>query len=778
MRLTRTLAAFGGELWPYGVDANRTTLGAFTRWAFEQGVTGRLVDVDELFSAAGPLELPNLTEEVSVMPEEFPGRDDARAKASGAARYVGDVSLPGMLYVAVVRSLVPHARIAGIDTKLAEAADGVAGVFTAADVNQAPYGRSVRDIPILAHGKVRFAGERIAAVVAESRQAAEAAAALVDVTYEDLPAVLSAEEAITPGAPAVHEQPWSYPRAAVLPGDEQNLQSRVVHGSPVAVEAALAASDHVIDGTYTTPSGHQGYLEPQACVAAVDGGRLRIWATNKSPYRLRSQLAECLGLDPASIEIQPGPLGGDFGGKGSPMDIPLCAELARLTGRPVKLVLRYTEDLTATNPRHPARIRVRAGCDRDGRLTAVEVQALFNGGAYGGFKPLATVSLHGVEQCTLAYHVPALYLETVIAYTNTVPRGHMRSPGSPQSAFALESAFDELADLVGLDRAEFRRRNLVRAGEPSVTGKVWAEARGVPTLDAAVEQARLSQAQAPAGWWRGTGVAVYAREAPGMAATSVRLIPVPGGRIRAEVPVPETGTGSHTVIRNLLAAGLGVGAADVDVVHVGTGDLPGDPGVGGSRVTVGMSEALDRAARAWRDRGDPGEPVEIRSGPDGGAGSPPAVSSYCAQVAQVAVDPVTGQVKVLEILSAVDVGRIVHPAGHQMQIDGGTVMGYGFACLEDLAEDDGQVTAANLGEFRLPVMADIPALRTVLVEGGQGVTSANVKPVGELTNVPVAAAVANAVADATGCRIRDLPVTAEKVYWALRDRAEAERRQK
>jgi CO/xanthine dehydrogenase Mo-binding subunit len=676
-----------------------------------------------------------------------------------------------MLHVAVVRSLVPHARVVDIDTKQAEAAAGVAGVFTATDVSPALYGRSVRDVPILAGGKVRFTGERIAAVVAESRQAAEAAAALVDVTYDGLPAVLSAEDAMLPDAPAVHDEPWNYPRAAVRDSDGRNVQSRVQHGSPETAEQALAASEHVIDRTYSTPSVHQGYLEPQACVAALDGDRLRVWATNKSPYRLRAQLAECLELDPASIEIQPGPLGGDFGGKGSPMDIPLCAELARLTRRPVKLVLRFTEDLTATNPRHPARIRVRAGCDRDGRLTGVAVRALLNGGAYGGFKPLATVSLHGVDDCTLAYHVPALSTETVIAYTNTVPRGHMRSPGSPQAAFALESALDELAAQAGLASAEFRRRNLVRPGAPSASGRVWAEARGVPTLDAAVEHARQSQSQVqvPPGWRHGTGLAMYAREAPGMAATSVRLIAVPGGRIRAEVPIPETGTGSHTVVRNLLASGLGVSPDDVEVTHVGTRELPGDPGVGGSRVTVGMAEALDRAVQAWRERPGGDEPVEVRSGPDVPGGSPPPpVSSYCAQVAQVAVDPATGQVKVLEILSAVDVGRIVHPAGHQMQIDGGTVMGYGYACLEDLAEDDGQITAATLGEFRLPVMADIPPLRTVLLEGAQGVTSANVKPVGELTNVPVAAAIANAVADAVGCRIRDLPVTAEKVYWALR----------
>ena len=242
------------------------------------------------------------------------------------------------------------------------------------------------------------------------------------------------------------------------------------------------------------------------------------------------------------------------------------------------------------------------------------------------------------------------------------------------------------------------------------------------------------------------------------------------------MPIPETGTGSHTVVRNRLAAELGISPEDVEVAHVATGELPGDPGVGASRVTVGMSEALGRAAQAWRDRiGD--EPVVVQVGPGdlGTEGPAPApVASYCAQVVQVAVDPATGQVKVLEILTAVDVGQIIHPLGHQMQIDGGAIMGYGFACLEDLAEDTGQITAANLGEFKLASMHDAPMLRTVLLEGGQGVTSANVKPVGELTNVPVAAAVANAVADATGCRIRDLPVTAEKVFWALRGPAEAD----
>src|ERR1700733_10794968 len=591
------------------------------------------------------------------MPSNPLGRDDAWAKASGAVRYVGDRTRPGMLHAAVVRSLVPRARILGVDTKVAESAPGVIGVFTAADVIRATYGRAVRDVPILAKDAVRFTGEPIAAVVAETREAAEAAAAVVDVSYDELPAVFTGEEATAPGAPPVHDEPWSYPGAAISADDGHNLQSRVGHGSAAAAESALAASAHVIDRVYLSRSRHQGYLEPQCCIAAFEDGRLRIWATTKSPYRLRAQLAECLGLDPASVHIEPGPVGGDFGGKGSPMGIPLWAELARLTGRPVRLVLRFTEDLTATSPRHPARIRVRAGCDRDGRLTAVSVQALLNGGAYAGFKPRADASLHGIDECTMSYHVPVVHTGAEIAYTNTVPRGHMRSPGAPQAAFAIESALDELAGLAGLAPAEIRRRNLVRPGAPSVTGREWAEYRGGQVLDAAMAHAGPGPAEAPAGWLRGTGLALYAREAPGPSATSVRLIPRPGGRVLAEVPIPETGTGSHTVVRNLLAAALGITESDVQVAHVGTGELARDPGVGSSRVTVGMAEALDRAALAWRGRASPDDTVTVESGPPTPA--PATVSSYCAQVAQVAVDPATGQVRVLEILTAVDVGRIV-----------------------------------------------------------------------------------------------------------------------
>ncbi|MCL2393403.1 MAG: xanthine dehydrogenase family protein molybdopterin-binding subunit [Acidimicrobiaceae bacterium] len=672
-------------------------------------------------------------------------------------RYVNDVSLPGMTYVAVARSSVPHARIRSIDTSVAASQPGVIGVFTAKDLQVSTYGRSVRDVSVLADDKVRYVGERVAAVVAESRVAAEAAAELVEVTYDELPAVFTAEEAIAPGAPTVHDAPWAYPRAFITEEQGQNRQSVVEEGSLEAVEEALQKSAFVVDETYTTSAIHQGYLEPQACVADVEpSGKVRLWLTNKSPYILRSQIADCLGIEADSIEVQPIALGGDFGGKGSPEEAPLCVALARLVGRPTKMVLRYTEDLLSTDARHPARIYVRIGCDTDGNITAWSQDALLDGGAYGGFKPAPTVSIHGALEPG-GYRIPAFYSRSVIAYTNTVPKGHMRAPGAPQATFATESAMDELALKVGLEPADLRYRNLLRTGEADVNGREWIEFRGQETLDAALAALRIRE-DAPAGWASGVGISVYSRTTPTSTSSSMRLVPMPDGRLSCEIGVIETGTGSHTVARELLAKGLAMLPEDIDVVQVSTDELPTDPGAGGSRVTASLAMVADQAIKAWRARLED-EPVLVVVDEKGG----PPVGSYGVQIAQVAVDPETGQVKVLEILSTVDVAEIINEKSHQMQIDGGAAMGFGYACLEDLDESDGQVWSANLGDFKLPSSRDVPDFKTVLVRGGRGVGTANVKNIGETTTPPTAAAIANAVADAVGARIRDLPIRAERV---------------
>lgn len=595
------------------------------------------------------------------------------------------------------------------------------GVIAAVSATALPYrlyGRRVRDVPVLARGEVRFTGERVAAVVAETREQAERAAARIRIDYEELPAVLDPEAAT-------------------------EFQGGFEQGDEAAVLDAFAAAPYQLDEVYTTPSGHQGYIEPQACVAAAGGERIEVWMANKSPYRLREQLAACFEVAPETIVIHPVAIGGDFGGKGSPMDAPLAIELSRLTGRPVKLVQRYWEDLQAANPRHPARIRIRLGSDGEGRLAAMHLDALLDGGAYAGFKPRPGVTLHGLEEPGGAYRVPKAFVRQRIAYTNSVPRGHMRAPGSPQATFALESALDELAAKLGLEPAELRRRNLVRGGEANAWGVTWEEARGGDTLAAAL--AALQPRPVPEGWLWGSGIAVYER---GTVAgrTSLRLEPRPEGRLHAEVAMPEPGPGGQTVARRALARALNLDVTKIDVEQVATDRLPGDDGVGASRVTGTLSFLAAKAAEAWR-----GEPVTVVSDPD----DVPEVTSFCVQAAQVAVDPESGQVKVLEVLSAVDVAEVINPAAHRMQIEGGAAMGFGFACLEDLG-----------GEFRIPTADDVPAWVTVLVPGGKGVGALNVKSVGEVSNSPTAAAIANAVAAACGARIRDLPISAEKVFRA------------
>ena len=698
-------------------------------------------------------------------------RMDAESKASGSTKYVADIELPEMVYAAVTRSGYPHARIQSINTSAADEMPGVIGTFRASDLAVRPYGRAVRDIPALAESKVRYVGEPVVAVVASSRLEAERAAELVEIEYGMLPSATTPEDAVASGAPLVHEAASAYVGAVITPQQGGNLQSVVTVGSRAEVDAALASSAYVVDHVYQTQAVHHGYLEPHACIASWHNARLHIWLASKAPHPLKAQISASLNLDPSEVVIEPITLGGDFGGKGSPMEAPLCAELSRLTGRPVKMVLRYTDDLIATESRHPSRIRVRMGADADGQLTAVAYDVLLDGGAYGGYKPSPHVAIHSVTEPG-CYLIPVFFAECRTAYTHTVPKGHMRAPGGPQMVFATESAFDELALEAGIDPIEMRRRNILKTGDvdaqaaardPLELGpRQWQEYRSIETLDAAVAAMRDHTHEVPEGWLFGRGIAAYGRGTFSYGTTTIRLAPLPGERLRVEVPYVETGTGSHNMVRELVARALDYSPDEVEVVQVTTDDLSFDAGAGGSRITSVASYAVDAAVKAWRGRlGDEAVQVTIDE-----TAAPP-VGSFIVQVAEVAVDPATGQLKVLELISAVDVANVVNEKAHQMQIDGGVVMGYGFACLEDLDEADGQVWAANLGEYKLPTARDVPSLRTVLVPGGRGHGTANVKAIAESLTPPVAAAIANAVADATGRRLRRLPITSEAIFAAL-----------
>ncbi len=718
------------------------------------------------------------------------GRADGWTKVQARAVYAADVRLPGMLYGAVVRSPHPHARILRVRSEAARAVPGVWAILTGADVRYGTYGRRVRDMPVLAREVVRFAGERVAAVAAESLPAARQAAALVEVDYEPLPAVLNPQEALQPGAPRVHEVAWQYPGAVVGPDDPSNLQSRGVWQHGEDVEEALARCAYVFDETYEIPPAHQGYLEPHACVAwAKPEGVVEVWASNKSPHRLRAQLAACLGVPAERIRVMPVYVGGDFGGKGSPMDVPVAVALSEATGRPVKLVVEYEEDVTAANPRHGSTVRVRLGVDGGGRMRALDVRAWVNGGAYAAFKPVEHVNLNGFAEAGNTYRIPAVRIESLIAYTHTVPRGHMRSPGSLEANFAVESTVDVAARALGLDPLEFRLRNVLRAGDRGTLGEPWVEMRGEEVLRALAgaleegEGAAGTRREEEAGWARGVGVALYCRAAHA-GETEVALQPRPDGSVVAWVPFPDQGGGQHTVVRNVVCKELGLLPAAVEVQQVDTDELAADSGVGGSRVTLTASAAASRACQQLRRRLEeeglrglgvqeavaelarrrPAERVRGRLSVE----EELWLNSVCAQAARVRVDRETGQVRVEELVTVLDVAEILHPPSHRAQVEGGVVMGLGSALLEEVVVEGGRVVSSNLHEYRLPSVADVPTLRLVLVPGGKGWGPYGVKPVGEMTNVAVAAAVANAVADAVGIRVRRLPISAEEVYRLLR----------
>ncbi len=734
-------------------------------------------------------------------------RVDGELKVSGQMLYSDDLALAGLLHVAVLRSPHAHARIRAIDTAAAARVPGVRLVLTGGDLPPRRFGRAVRDVPILAADKVRFAGEMVAAVAADSRDSAEEAIALLDVSYEPLPAVFDPVEALQPGAPAVHDAPASYAGAARGPDEPPNLVGRAA-AAQGDVEAALASADRVFERTFRTQAHHQGYLEPHSCtVLAAADGQVHVWSCNKSPYKLREQLSAAFDLPQEQITLHSPAIGGDFGGKGSPMDVPLCLELSRRTGRPVRMTMRYSEELQAAGPRHASVTRVRVGVSRDGRLQALDVHAVFNAGAYAGFRPSANFT----ARAATSYRLPAVRVVAERVYTNQVPGGNARAPGAPQLTFAVESMLDHVARELGIDPATFRRNNLLRDGEANPFGERWLEVRALETLDAAERAYRPAFPHAAPPTVRfGRGIAVYDRPTHPAQRTSLRLRLQPDGTVEAQVPQMETGTGSHTILRRVIAEGIGLARTAVVIRYVGTAHLPYDSGVGGSRVTISASEAAHAGALAFRARllaaaarylgadaaemtlgadgaarhgpsgrtvslatlAAAGEPIEVvgEVDPDAHGGHHEAVTSYCVQIAQVGVDVETGQVFLYHLLTAHDVADVLDPVTHQSQIEGGAVMGIGYALHEDLGVQDGQVAAAHLGDYKLPSIADLAPLEVVLVPGGKGMGARNVKGIGELPNVPTAAAIANAVADAVGARVDSLPITAEKVLQALRAR--------
>jgi CO/xanthine dehydrogenase Mo-binding subunit len=710
-------------------------------------------------------------------------RVEGREKVSGQAQYAADYALPGMLWAAFVTSPTPHARVVSVDATAARAMKGVHAVLTGRDLGERYFGRRLFDWPVLAWDRVRFIGDYVAAVAAESREIAEAAAAAIEVEYEELPAILDQDEALVEGAPILHPEPEKYvfmgpPKRAPIP--HVNVQGYEAAGKG-DIEAGFAQADRIVEGTYSTPRMFPGYIEPRATLVWIDGEEIvHVISTTKSPFILRRQLSISSGVPVEKIIVEACWIGGDFGAKGHSVEEFHCYYLAKATGRPVKHVRSYSDDIQGTCIRHASRTTVKAGVKRDGTITAMQIKIVFDGGAYAAGKIVPNILPGRIPKTP--YNVPNAKIERMAVYTNTVPGGFLRAPGDVQILFALESHLDVIARELQLDPLEVRLRNAMRQGDTDMDGHPHQDANGVALLEALTEHADWRRKREPG---RGHGIAFIARHIGG-GKTGVKLDLRPGGIVEVATGNPDVGMGVLTIAQRVVAQALDIDPSFVRARRGNTAEVPVDPGVGGSRSTHIVGDAaLDGALQLRRlveAHGFPQTGWEeataalLRAGPVSLTGTydaeesehEPEWTGVSLNYVDLSVDAQTGAISVHDVLAITDAGTVINPVGYRGQVNGGFIFGVGHALTEDLRVDGGKIVNLNLGDYKLPTQMDTPPFRYVAIKAQTGPGPFGAKSIGELTTSGVAPAFANAVADACGARITDLPITAERIYEELR----------
>ena len=741
-------------------------------------------------------------------------RFDAPGKVSGTAVYAADFALPGMLQGKIFRSTVPHARLVRVDVTRARAVPGVRAVITAADIPDVRYGGALKDETVFATDKVRYIGQPVAAVAASTVEAAEAALAAIDVVYEPLPAVLDLEAALAPGAPLVHEAWESYAAMPILQR-ERNVcnRARIIVGD---VERGFEEADRVFEHRFRTAVVHQGYTEPRAAVASWDSsGQVTVWSNTQLPFEVQNTLAEILQLPPSKIRVVVAGVGGGFGGKLRVGVEHFAALLARKSGRPVKLLTTSEEELTAAYPRQGTIVELRTGVTKDGRILAKAGRIWFDTGAFAGSGPgvasVATLVLAG------PYKIPNLHLEGFAVYTNKTNCGSYRAPSGPQSNFAVESQMDIMADALGLDPLEFRLKNIVHEGDEGPTGQV---------LQSVSVEECLVKAAAAIGWkdrrpepGRGKGLACgWWTTTGGSSGVYVKINP--DGTVALNTGAAEIGSGALTGAAQVLAEELGVDLADISIVSADTFSTPFDFGAQGSRTAFAVGNACRAAAvdlkrqvfalaaaqlgvepdtlaledkhvvvddrrlsladlaRLSQQTGGgliahgtfiaPSTPYDIKR-VEGHVYPAFHSPSFHAHAVDLSVDRETGEITIHKYVVAQDVGFALNPTYIEGQIEGGVAQGLGQALSEEIVYEEGRVLNPNLTDYKMPTTLDMPRVQSILVQHPSLVGPYGAKGVGEPPNMEPPAAVANAVAAATGLRVTSLPITAEKIALGLMD---------
>jgi CO/xanthine dehydrogenase Mo-binding subunit len=744
-------------------------------------------------------------------------RVDGIEKVTGRVRYVTDLALPGVVHAKILRSPHPHARIRRVDVTRARARPGVIAVLTGGDLTWCdPYfGPAFRDRPILAIDVVRYEGEPVAAVAAVDELAAAEALDLIAVDYEPIPAAITLEEALAPGAPLVHTTTPLAGHFADLyslrPQPGTNICHRFEYARGEAA-ATLARADLVVEDTYRFPAVQHCAMEPHAALAAWDeSGTLTVWASTQNPYSVRVELAKMFGVPLSRIRIVVPHLGGGFGSKTYAKLEPLAAALARVAGRPVRLAAS-TADAFQTVRRCGAHVTMRVGFQRGGLLTALECHADYDVGAYADIGP--RVVQKGTYTATGPYRVPHVALSARAVYTNTTPGGAFRGFGVPQLAWALESLFDVAADRLDRDPVDLRQQNLLAHGEEFAPGETPIDGKFEESLGRAAEAIGWTQAAA-ADRGRGVAAMLKASIAPSVSEAIVRLHA--DGSVTVLASAVEMGQGTRTVLAQIAAEVLAVAMSRVTVVQPDTAITPYDQSTSSSRSTAMTGRAVQAAAEDVRDqlvriaadrlgvlardltladgavvaaaaRLTYTEVLAIRFGMSGGeligrgvvapgrsaaplGGSTP-FWEMAVGAAEVSVDEETGAVQVERYVSVADVGRAVNPLLLEAQDEGGAVQGLGHTLFEEMLYQEGHLLNGTPLSYRVPRAEDVPELECRFVENADGSGPFGAKGAGEGSLIPVSPAVANALARLTGIRLRDLPLTPERVWRALRARRE------
>lgn len=756
-------------------------------------------------------------------------RLEGEEKVTGRLKYLDDIKIPGMLYCKILRSPHAHANIRRIDGRQAEKLRGVVTVLTRDDVIGNPaydshYGPVFKDQTIVALEKVRYAGDPVAAVAAIRPDIAEEALDLIEVDYEELPAVMDPEAALAKDAPLLHGK-IERPRQGFVdlgdvgPQEGTNICNHF-YLAKGDVEKGFRESDHVFENVFSSPAAQHSALEPFTCVASYERpGRLTIWSTVQNPFVIREQIAELFHLPLSKVRIISLNLGGGYGSKLYPKLEPLMSALAHKAKRPVGVTLTR-EEVFLTITKHAAKIYLKTGVRKDGKILARQCRVFLDTGAYAEIGP--RVSKKSGYTTAGPYAIPNILIDSYLAYTNKVPAGAFRGFGVSQSNWAHESEMDIIARALNMDPLEFRRKNLLDEGGEFVTGEHVHSAAIRECLDQAAAAIDWGKRSQPSSKFtaRGKGLAclIKATITPSISSALLRLNE--DGSATAYVGTADMGQGSDTVMAQIVSEELRIPIDQVAVVHSDTDHTLYDLSTSSSRSTFHMGRALQLAAEDIRKQlACMAAPLfkvgadeivfdnqEVRPADGSAAGlsynalllkhfgmkggnligkgtlktsskqenGEPLTSAFWfagAASAEVEVDCETGQVRLLRYATAADVGKALNPFFCEQQLRGGAITGIGQALTEELVYKDGLLINPNFLDYNLPRFLDIPKeIITILVERPHPTGPYGAKGLGETALVPAPPAIANAIEDAIGVRITDLPITPEKVFMALKRR--------